>query len=173
MQPPDEPRNAERLAFGELLRSVERERYRRLLDGTGAAGGSGPQEGGTTGSGGGSGGSAPRNGGTAAAPGRGTVAPRDRGVWESGGPLGPDELSLASAAALALLSPAVGGGRELLQPGRRQWRATRRVEGARGGEEVPAAVCLAIPRGVLDEPVRDAVRLIFTSLFVTQAALRL
>ena len=58
----------ERLAFSELLRlnerapgeearddavSVEREHYCRLLEGTGAAGGSGPQDGGTAGSGGG------------------------------------------------------------------------------------------------------------------------
>ena len=56
----------ERLAFSELLRinerapgeearddavSVERERYCRLLEGTGAAGGSGPRDGGIAGSG--------------------------------------------------------------------------------------------------------------------------
>ena len=61
---PTSLRSVERLAFSELLRlnerapgeearddalSVERERYRRLLEGTGAAGGSGPRDGSTAG----------------------------------------------------------------------------------------------------------------------------
>ena len=130
----------ERLAFGELLRlnerapgeearddavSVEREHYCRLLEGTGAAGGSGPQDGGTAGSGGGS---------------SGTPGPNKRAV---AGVFGRPSAR----------RDAVAGGQELLRPGRRQRRASRRVEGARGGKEVPAGVRCAFPGGVLSEPV--------------------